>query len=179
MNKLWSGSDIRSDPQEDGFVKTSNVTRSLAVCTSYGLPTEDLFQRDDLIEATSESLARVAKTVIALFEFMVSPPPSRSKFMSGRATPIPSSPPYGQAAISRASSSAPNLIIKPTPPGSSPIRRRWWTPSDLPTFRSRSPDDNNNTVGADQRSNLLDNYQNTEDNNVESKPILVSVHGRL
>ena len=173
MNKLQTGSDIRPDPREDGFVKTSNVTRFLAVCASYGLPNEDLFQCDDLIEATGESLARVAKTVIALFKVMVSPPPSRSKFMSGRATPIPSSPPYGQARISRASST-PNLIIEPTSPGSSPTPRRWSPSSDLPTFRSHSPDDNINTLGADQRLNILDNYQNTEDNKVESKPILVS-----
>jgi hypothetical protein len=173
MNKLRSSSVVRSDPREDGFVKTSNVTRFLAACASYGLPNEDLFQRDDLIEATSESLARVAKTVIALFKFVDSPPPSRSKFISGRATPVPSLP-YGQAANSRASSSTPNLIIKSTSPGSSPTRMRWSPPSDLPTLRSHSPDDNNNTVGADQRLNLLDNYQNAEDNNVGSKRILVS-----
>ena len=171
MNKLRSSSVVRPDPREDGFVKSSNVTRFLAACASYGLPNEVLFQRDDLIEATSESLARVAKTVIALFKFVDSPPPSRSKFMSGRATPTL---PYGQGAISRASSSTPNLIIKPTSPGNSPTRRRWSPPSDLPTLRSHSPDDNNNTVRTDQRLDLFDNYQNVEDNNVVSKPILVS-----
>ena len=169
MNKLLSSSVVHPDPREDGFVKTSNVTRFLAACASYGLPNEDLFRRDDLIEATSESLARVAKTVIALFKFVDSPPPSKSKFMSGRGTPIPSSPPYGQAAISRASSSAP----KPTSPGSSQTRRRWSPPSNLPTFDSHSPDDNNKTVGADRKLNLLDNYQNAEDNDVDP-PILVS-----
>ena len=174
MNKLRSSSVVRPDPREDGFIKTSNVTRFLAACASYGLPNEDLFQRDDLIEATSESLARVAKTVIALFKFVDSPPPSRSKFMSGRATPNPNSTPYGQAAISRASSSTPNLIIKSTSPGSSPTRKRWNPPSDLPTLRSHSPDDTNDIVRADQRLDLLDNYQNAEDNIVESKPILVS-----
>jgi hypothetical protein len=173
MNKLWSSPVVRPDPREDGFFKASNVTMFLAACASYGLPNEDLFQYDDLIEATSESSARVAKTVIALFKFVDSPPPSRSKFMSGRATPIPSRPPYGQAPISRASQSTPNLIIKPTPPGSSPTRRRWSRPSDLPTLRSHSPDDNNNTVRVDSRLELLDNYQNAEDNNVEFKSILV------
>ena len=170
MNKLRSSSVVRPDPRDDGFVKTSNVTRFLAACASYGLPDEELFRHDDLIEATSESLARVAKAVIALFNFVDSPP-SRSKFMSGRATPTL---PYGQGAISRASSSTPNLIIKPTSPGNSPTRRRWSPPSDLPTLRSHSPDDNNNTVRTDQRLDLFDNYQNVEDNNVVSKPILVS-----
>ena len=168
MNKLRSSSVVRPDPREDGFIKTSNVTRFLAACASYGLSNEDLFQRDDLIEATSESLARVAKTVIALFKYVDSPPPSRSK--SGRAT----SSPYGEAAISRASSSTPNLIIKPTSPSSSPTRRRWSPPSDLPTLRSHSPDDNIDTVRTDQRLDLPDNYQNAEDKNVKFKPILVS-----
>ena len=168
MNKLLSTSVICPDPREDGFVKTSNVTGFLAACVSYGLPNEDLFQRDDLIEATSESLARVAKTVIALFRFVDSP-----QSMSGRAISIPSSPSHGQAAISRVSSSTPNLITKPTSPGSSPTRRRWSRPSDLPTLRSHSPDDNNNTVRVDSRLELLDNYQDADDNNVEFKSILV------
>ena len=170
MNKLRSSSVVRPDPRDDGFVKTSNVTRFLAACASYGLPDEELFRHDDLIEATSESLARVAKAVIALFNFVDSPP-SRSKFMSGRATPIPSRFPYGQAAVSRASSSTPNLIIEQTSSSRSPTRRRWSPPSDLPAFRSHSPD---NTFGADKRPDLLDNYQNAEDNNVESDPIPVS-----
>ena len=157
MNKLLLTSVVCPDPREDGFVKTSNVTGFLAACVSYGLPNEDLFQRDDLIEATSESLARVAKTVIALFKFVDSP-----QSMSGRAISIPSSPSQGQAAISRASSSTPNLITKPISPGSSPTRRRWSRPSDLPTLRSHSPDDNNNTVRVDSRLELLHNYQNAE-----------------
>ena len=164
MNKLCSSSIIRPDSREDSLVKTSNVTKFLAACASYGLPNEDLFQRDDLIEATSESLARVAKTVIALFKFVDSPPPSRDKFMSNQATPIL---PY---AISRASSSTTNLITKPiSPVRSSPTRKRWTPVSDLPTLRSHSPDD---TVRADPKSNL-DDYQNHEDNDAEFIPISV------
>ena len=174
MNKLRSSSVVSPDPREDGFIKTSNVTSFLAACASYGIPNEDLFQRDDLIEATSESLARVAKTIISLFKYVDSPLLSRSKFMSGR---IPRSSPYGQAAISRASSSTPNLIIKPSSPGSSPSRRQWSPPSDLSKLRSHSPDDSNNKIRADQSLNLFDNCQDAEDSNVdqfESKPILVS-----
>lgn len=178
MNKLRSSSVVRPDPRENGFIKTSNVTKFLAACASYGLPNEDLFQRDDLIEATSESLARVAKTVIALFKFVDSPPPSRSKFMSGQATPMPgslvASTPYGQAAKSRASSSTPNLLSKPkSPVSSSPTHKRWSPPSDLPTLHSHSPDDNNNTVRADPKLNPVDIYQDAEDNEAEFKPILV------
>ena len=170
MNKLRSSSIVRPDPREDGFVKTSNVTRFLAACASYGLPNEDLFQRDDLIEATSESLARVAKTVIALFKFVDLPSPSRFKHMSGQATPTSTIPvasvPYGQAASSRASSSTPNLVSKPI--SLSPTRKRWSPPSDLPTLRSHSPNDNNSTVRAE---NSVDIY--AEDNDVGFKPISV------
>ena len=176
MNKLRSSSIVRPDSREDGFVKTSNVTKFLAACASYGLPNEDLFQRDDLIEATSESLARVAQTVIALFKFVDSPPPSKNKVMSGQATATSSSPvtsiPYGPPAISRASSSTPNLIPKPTLPAlsSSPSRRRWSPPTDLPTLRSHSPDDNKKTVRTDPKLNLADLCQDAENNDAEFKP---------
>ncbi|KAJ4469522.1 STE/STE11/cdc15 protein kinase [Lentinula aciculospora] len=86
LNKLRSSSIVRPDAKEDGFVRTSNITKFLAACSSYGLPDKDLFQRDDLIEASSESLARVAKTIIALIEFVDAPIPvsDRSKVLSGQ-----------------------------------------------------------------------------------------------
>ncbi|GAW00435.1 cell division control protein [Lentinula edodes] len=73
LNKLRSSSIVRPDPKEDGFARTSNITKFLAACSSYGLANEDLFQRDDLIEASSESLARVARTIIALIKFVDAP----------------------------------------------------------------------------------------------------------
>ncbi|KAJ3839692.1 Pkinase-domain-containing protein [Lentinula raphanica] len=86
LNKLRSSSVVRPDPKEDGFVRTSNITKFLAACASYGLPKEDLFEGDDLIEATSETLARVAKTVIALIKFVDAPISisDRSKILSGQ-----------------------------------------------------------------------------------------------
>ena len=138
MNKLRSSSVVRPDPKEDGFARTSNVTKFLAACASHGLPSEDLFQRDDLIEGSSESLARVAKTIIALIKFVDSPAPSRSKYLAGQGKPGPSVP-YGQGTISRASASTPNL--NPAPPPTSPSRKRWSPPTDLPTVRSYSPED--------------------------------------
>lgn len=138
MNKLRSSSVVRPDPKEDGFARTSNVTKFLAACASHGLPSEDLFQRDDLIEGSSESLARVAKTIIALIKFVDSPAPSRSKYLAGQGKPGPSGP-YSQGTISRASASTPNLITAPPP--TSPTRKRWSPPTDLPTVRSYSPED--------------------------------------
>ncbi len=139
MNKLRASSVVRPDPREDGFVRTSNITKFLASCSSWGLANEDLFQRDDLIEATGESLARVAKTIIALVKFAEETPVDRSKFISGHAKRQSStSSPY-QGANSRAASSSPNLNAQSPSPQPSPARKRWSPPSGLPTVRSNSP----------------------------------------
>ncbi|KAH8832988.1 Pkinase-domain-containing protein [Flagelloscypha sp. PMI_526] len=91
MNKLRQSSIVKPDPREDGFARTSNVTKFLAACASYGLPSEELFGRDDLIEATSESLHRVAKTIIALIKYSESPQATRSKVILGQAKRLPTS----------------------------------------------------------------------------------------
>nr|GAT45690.1 predicted protein [Mycena chlorophos] len=70
MNKLHSSSIIRPNARDDGFVRSSNMSEFLAACSSYGLPRQDLFQHDDLIEATSESLARVARTIIVIVQHL-------------------------------------------------------------------------------------------------------------
>jgi hypothetical protein len=126
MNKLRQSSVVRPDPREDGFARTSNITKFLAACASWGLSNDDLFQRDDLIEATSESLARVATTIIALIKFADSPSADRSKFLSGQGkkgsngdasgtmggeSTLEVSGPYKLGSVSRsASTSTPNLI---------------------------------------------------------------------
>jgi hypothetical protein len=73
MNKLRPGSIGRIDPREDGKLRISNMTKFLASCSANGLSPEDLFLRDDLIEATSDSLARVAKTIVALVKWAETP----------------------------------------------------------------------------------------------------------
>ncbi|KAJ7155370.1 Pkinase-domain-containing protein [Mycena crocata] len=144
MNKLRSSSIVRPDSRDDGFVRTSNITKFLAACSSYGLANEDLFQRDDLIEASSESLARVAKTIIALIKYVDAPIVERSKYVSGgqaNKKPSPASPvsPYGQGS-SRTAASTPNLILHAPPSSPTPLsRKRWSPPSELPTVRSNSP----------------------------------------
>ncbi|KAJ6518809.1 Pkinase-domain-containing protein [Mycena sanguinolenta] len=150
MNKLRSASIVRPDLRDDGFVRTSNITKFLAACSSYGLSDEDLFQRDDLIEATSESLARVARTIIALIKYVDAPLPS--KFVSGqpnnnrRASGSTSAGPYGQSNSRTAAASTPNLHTRAPPPSSPsptpPARKRWSPPSDLPSVRSNSPAEN-------------------------------------
>ncbi|KAI8974517.1 Pkinase-domain-containing protein [Trametes punicea] len=143
MNKLFPNRISRIDRREDGFVRTSNVTKFLAACTSVGLSAEKLFHRDDLIEATGESLARVAKTIIALSQ-LAEFPPSHAKVIQGGSRVGAS--PYGQNA--RAAASTPNLSMSqlqrstsPVSPGS-PIGRKRWSPhQQLPTLRSDSPNE--------------------------------------
>ncbi|EMD38930.1 hypothetical protein CERSUDRAFT_112640 [Gelatoporia subvermispora B] len=153
VNKLFPGTISRIDSREDGFVRTSNVTKFLAACSSVGIRSEDLFNRDDLLESTSESLARVARTVIALAKLADTPTPDKTRFVNGG--PVHSqqpSSPYGNGTVSRAAASTPNLSvahlqrsISPTAP-STPMGRKRWTPtSPLPPVRSDSPNEGSET----------------------------------
>lgn len=140
MNKLRSKSVVKPDPREDGLTRTSNITKFLAACSSYGLASDDLFQRDDLMEASSDSLARVAHTVTALFDFVSMPTPDRSRILTGQGAKSNGSNfgPYSSYAGSRAVMSTPNLASSPT---TSPARKRWSPSSGLPTVRSDSPNE--------------------------------------
>ncbi|PFH51771.1 hypothetical protein AMATHDRAFT_58237 [Amanita thiersii Skay4041] len=142
INKLRSSTVVRPDAREDGIFRASNVTKFLAACASYGLPNEELFQPDDLAGISSESLVRVAKTVIALINFVDTPLPERSKVISGQGQkPVPVPIPY-QGSASRASASTPNLLpTAHSPSPSSPTRRRWSPPSTLPPLRSNSSEE--------------------------------------
>ncbi|EPQ56313.1 hypothetical protein GLOTRDRAFT_120867 [Gloeophyllum trabeum ATCC 11539] len=157
VNKLRSNPVIRPDPREDGFVRTSNVTKFLAACAQFGVAADELFQRDDLINGDSESLARVARTVIALLRVAEFPPADRAKFLSGgdrealssrkQSSSTSHSGPYGQGASSHLAASSPNLSLaqaqrstSPTGPGSPMGKKRWSPPTPLPTVRSDSPE---------------------------------------
>jgi hypothetical protein len=158
MNKLRPGSIARVDPREDGKLRMSNVTKFLASCSANGLPPEDLFHRDDLIEATSDSLARVARTIIALVKWAETPVTKHSHILRGGgklksistsvAKPGPNGPagsPYRTGSSSLAVMSSPNLSAHSPPHSpSSPTRtntRRWTPPpAGLPTLRPVSPD---------------------------------------
>ena len=147
LNKLRPHTIARADSREDGFIRTSNVTKFLASCSSQGVPSEDLFHRDDLIESTPESLARVARTVISVVKVVEFPVVDSSKVLTGqnKKTSGPTdtqSGPYGYGTTSRAASSVPNLFQPSTSPSgpATPSRKRWSPPSpNLPTVRSASP----------------------------------------
>ncbi|KAK2463521.1 hypothetical protein APHAL10511_004272 [Amanita phalloides] len=145
INKLRSTSVVRPDPREDGVYRSSNITKFLAACASYGLPSEELFQPGDLTAVASEQLARVARTIISLINFVDSPLPS--KIISGqgkKSVPVPM--PY-QNSASRGSASTPNLLHSSHSPPSSPTRRRWPPPSALPPVRSSSSEEDSNDGG--------------------------------
>jgi hypothetical protein len=142
MNKLKPNTIARVDPREDGFIRTSNMTKFLASCSSQGVPSEDLFYRDDLIESTPDSLVRVARTIISVVKAVEFPAVDRSKVLTGQnKTPSDNwSGPYGYGTNSRAASSVPNLSQRSTSPTTPNSRKRWSPPSPhLPTVRSVSP----------------------------------------
>jgi hypothetical protein len=167
MNKLRQSSIVKPDPKDDGFVRQGNVTRFLAACSSYGLSNNDLFQRDDLVEATSESLARVAKTIITLIKFVDTPTPDRSRIFGQKQST--SSGPYSPGVASRsASSSSPNLFSQRTisPSPSSPSRKRF-NPSELPAVRADSPDETGGDItpsaNTQERRHVGDNDRAVQD----------------
>ncbi|KAH7890826.1 hypothetical protein F5I97DRAFT_1975393 [Phlebopus sp. FC_14] len=149
LNKHIPSLITRIDTKEDGFKRTSNITKFLAACSSYGVPSDDLFYRDDLVEATPEALCRVARTIVALLSLFESPVVDRSKVICGQgpkgaADMGPMSDPYSPTSLSRAASSTPNLApqrsLSPTPSPPRPGRTRWTPPEPaLPPLRSDSP----------------------------------------
>ncbi|OSD02934.1 Pkinase-domain-containing protein [Trametes coccinea BRFM310] len=162
LNKLFPNTIARIDRREDGFVRTSNVTKFLAACSSIGLSADKLFHRDDLIEATSECLARVARTVIALSQ-LAEFPLSQAKVIQGGSR-IGTSP-YGQNA--RAAASTPNLSMSQLQRSTSPVspspmgRKRWSPHQQLPTLRSDSPNEDSSDGKTVNNDDVFDSKPNT------------------
>lgn len=124
LNKFRPGTVARPDPKEDGFTKTSNITKFLAGALHYGVSNSDLFFRNDMLEASGESLARVAQTIVALVKL-------------GE----PALPPHGSSrglymSIRDGSASSPNLLDSGQQRSSSVNRpgrsKRYSPPSALP-----------------------------------------------
>lgn len=160
VNKLYPGTIARIDKREDGFVRTSNVTKFLAASSALGVPPNDLFLRDDLIEATPDCLARVAKNIVSLHQVYEAPAVDKSKFMQGggQVQRTPSSP-YSHGAASRAAASTPNLSVaqRSTSPINipSPVGRKRVSPPQpsLPPLRSDSPYESESSSGTKKASN--------------------------
>ena len=134
MNKHVPSAILRIDPREDGLKRTSNISKFVAACSSHRVPSDDLFYRDDLIEATPEALCRVARTIVAFLKLFEMPAVDRGKVISGQGNKSSYAPP----SLSRAASSTPNLIQQRSI--SPPSRKRLASPEPiLPPLRSDSP----------------------------------------
>jgi hypothetical protein len=132
MNKHCSGTITRIDHREDGSKHTSNITKFIAACSQLGVPSGDIFYRDDLIQATPETLCRVACTIISLIKLFEDPGVGRAKVITSqgrKGTIIASSNDPHSPEISRATSSILNL----------PPRSASPNPPSGPTRRARSP----------------------------------------
>ncbi|KAI6114854.1 Pkinase-domain-containing protein [Pisolithus croceorrhizus] len=84
MNKHRPNTIPRVDLREDGFKRATNITKFLAACSSQGVPSDDLFYRDDLVEATPEALCRVARAIVALLKLFETPTIDESKVITGQ-----------------------------------------------------------------------------------------------
>jgi hypothetical protein len=176
VNKLHPGLIPRVDKREDGFVRTSNVTKFLAACSSLGVPPEELFHRDDLIESTPDSMARVAKSIIALLRVSEFPPAEKSKVIQGQGSDSrkPVTGPYAQGTLSRAAASTPNLSSaqrSASPPMVSVSgHRKRISPIQpaLPTVRSDSPNESD-SEGSKTTGNL-DSHKGTSDGESDDLP---------
>ncbi|KAG1767192.1 hypothetical protein EV702DRAFT_1050466 [Suillus placidus] len=162
INKHRSGTITRIDHREDGFKHTSNITRFIAACSQHGVPSDDIFYRDDLIQATPETLCRVASTIVSLIKLFEDPGVGRAKVITGQgrkgATILASrNDPYSPA-ISRAASSTPNLLqrpVSPTSPSGSASRMRSPHERSPPLVRPDSPQ-SGTSAGTAKRVPIID-----------------------
>ncbi|KAJ7765490.1 STE/STE11/cdc15 protein kinase [Mycena maculata] len=169
MNKLRASSIVRPSPSTTSpAVCEANITKFLAACASYGLPSEDLFDKDDLREGeagwSGEGLARVARTVVALVRYVEDPPREKvvsggSNAVSGHIQKSASVSIYGKGQSGAAST--PNLgrsVSSPSPTAgigrTATKEKRWSPPADLPTVRSNSPGESSGTSSATVEENI-------------------------
>lgn len=146
MNKHVPSAILRIDPREDGFKRTINITKFLAACSSHGVPSDDLFYRDDLIEATPGTLCRVARTIISFLKLFDTPVVDRSKVIHGQGNKptggvTSNNSTYSPPILSRVASSMPNLIQQRpvSPPPTSGQKCLAPPESVFPPLRSDSP----------------------------------------
>ncbi|KIK98194.1 hypothetical protein PAXRUDRAFT_71369, partial [Paxillus rubicundulus Ve08.2h10] len=142
MNKHPPSISLRVDPREDGLKPTSNITKFLAACSSHGIPSDDLFYCDDLIEATPETLCRVARTIVALLKLFEKPAVDRSKAISGQCKKGAAGVMSNHEPYSSTSTSTPNLLpgsISPTPSTPGPGWKRSTPPEAVLPLRPDSP----------------------------------------
>jgi hypothetical protein len=82
--KYSSGTITRINHREDGFKHTSN--RFIAACSQHhdDIPSDDIFYRVDLIQATPETLCCVARSITSLIKRFEDPGVGRAKAKAGK-----------------------------------------------------------------------------------------------
>ncbi|KAG8221003.1 Pkinase-domain-containing protein [Butyriboletus roseoflavus] len=166
MNKHVPSAILRIDPREDGFKRTSNITKFLAACSSHGVPSDDLFYRDDLIETSPETLCRVARTIISFLKLSDTLAVDRSKVIHGQGNRDVASNNsfYSPPILSRAASSTPNLIQQRSvsPPPTSGRKYLASPELALPPLRSDSPHSGTSCGTAGNVSMPVGNLENDD-----------------
>ncbi|KAF8577988.1 hypothetical protein K439DRAFT_1530932 [Ramaria rubella] len=137
LNKLRPGSIPRVDPSSGKGACDANISKFLVAATSYGVLSDELFDPSDFALASSQSIGRVAQTIIAIARIADSPPPRKFVSKSPSSIAVTSSV-YTGPTVS--SASTPNLLVARSTSPSSPKQKRWSPPAPgLPTVRSASP----------------------------------------
>ncbi|KAL4065848.1 Pkinase-domain-containing protein [Scleroderma citrinum] len=165
MNKYRPTMIPRVDPREDGSKRTTNITKFLAACSSQGLPSDDLFYRDDLIEATPETLCRVARTIIALPKLFETSTVGETKVMTGRKSiddtvTAPDNGPHASISHSLGVASPPHPSSQRpvTPSGSYAVLvQKRWPPPEPPFLPLRSDSPHSGTSNDTARNFTLKN----------------------
>lgn len=148
MNKYRPNTIPRVDPREEGSKRVTNITKFLTACSSQGMPSDDLFYRDDLIDATPETLYRVARTIVALPKLFETSTIDETKIMTGQKKAddtgaAPHNGPYSPTSQSHGGASPSHLSShRPvSPPGSHavPVWKRWRPEPTFPSLLSDSP----------------------------------------
>jgi hypothetical protein len=148
----------------------SNIVKFIASCSRLGLPDEDLFLRDDLIEGSSESLARVSRTIIALIEawenLLSSRVRSQGRGLYGQSLRLPTtvqstlnlaqtvSPHFPARDQGRVRMEAPAPVFPQKNESPIPIVRKIWSP--IPLGGSPTPTIYDDGAGVSHDSELSD-----------------------
>ena len=108
-------------------------------CSANGLPPEDLFLPDDLMEGTLHGLERVAVTIIALVKWAETSAPTCSRSLPDGANVNPAMPPSLRKRPRITAGAVDPLLVQPLGPthvavGELPSLGRPLAPRRLPTF---------------------------------------------
>ncbi|KAI6126396.1 hypothetical protein EV401DRAFT_1885559 [Pisolithus croceorrhizus] len=125
--------------REDGFKRATNITKFLAACSSQGVPSDDLFYRDDLSRSyTRSSVSRGSAPVVALLKLFETPTIDESQTVphsgtsSGTARHIPLESRHPPSATKTGNNQSRDLAPggQPLPPPKPYLRTQYHSKRD-------------------------------------------------